>query len=123
MRLKVAVKNMIKEEESFNITYSKYYDILYMDKDYDKECDFVEEAFNKYSLSKPVKILDVGCGTGGHLIPLAKRGYEVVGIMRAYGVNNSIGMFLCCGLILVCLFCGLLWLLLGRLSSIGRRAF
>ena len=32
---------------------------------------------------------------------------------RAYGVNNSIGMLLCCGLVLVCLFCGLLWLLLG----------
>jgi len=31
--------------------------------------------------------------------------------MRAYGVNNSIWNVLCCGL--VCLFCGLLWLLLG----------
>ena len=35
------------------------------------------------------------------------------GVARAYGVNNSIGMLLCCGLVLVCLFCGLLWLLLG----------
>jgi SAM-dependent methyltransferase len=68
---------------SFGRIYSKYYDVLYIDKDYEKECDFVERAFNNYSQFKPVKILDVGCGTGGHLIPLARRGYEVVGIDKS----------------------------------------
>lgn len=54
-----------------------------MDKDYEKECDFIEEAFKQYSSFRPLKILDVGCGTGGHLIPLARRGYEVVGIDKS----------------------------------------
>ena len=61
-------------------TYGEYYDIFYDDKDYEQECDFVQKIFKKYS-SFPVKsILDAGCGTGGHSIPLAFRGYEVTGI-------------------------------------------
>lgn len=60
--------------------YAKYYDALYAEKTYEKECDFVEEVFQRYSQSKPVDILDAGCGTGGHLIPLTMRGYNVVGV-------------------------------------------
>jgi 2-polyprenyl-3-methyl-5-hydroxy-6-metoxy-1,4-benzoquinol methylase len=61
-------------------TYGEYYDIFYSDKDYEKECDFVQEIFKEYS-KKPVKsILDAGCGTGGHSIPFALRGYRVTGI-------------------------------------------
>jgi len=60
--------------------YAKYYDLLYMDKDYKKECDFMEKIFEKYLDSKPKKILDLGCGTGGHLTILARRGYEITGI-------------------------------------------
>jgi SAM-dependent methyltransferase len=61
-------------------SYGKYYDIIYADKDYEKECNFLEEIFRKYSKFMPKAILDSGCGTGGHAIPLAKRGYEVTGI-------------------------------------------
>jgi SAM-dependent methyltransferase len=61
-------------------TYGEYYDIFYSDKDYEKECDFLEEIFKACS-AKPVKsILDIGCGTGGHSILLAGRGYKVSGI-------------------------------------------
>lgn len=58
----------------------KYYEILYADKDYEKECKFLEKIFKNYSNSTPRSILDVGCGTGGHAIPLAKRGYELTAV-------------------------------------------
>jgi 2-polyprenyl-3-methyl-5-hydroxy-6-metoxy-1,4-benzoquinol methylase len=74
---------MKEENVSFEEIYSKYYDELYMDKDYGRECDFIEEVFKYFCSHKPVKILDVGCGTGGHLMPLASRGYQVLGIDKS----------------------------------------
>lgn len=41
------------------------------------ECDFIEQELR---LSKNVRILDVGCGTGRHSIELTKRGYSVTGV-------------------------------------------
>jgi len=61
-------------------SYSKYYDIIYADKDYEKECNFLEEIFRKYLAWIPKTVLDAGCGTGGHALLLAKRGYEVTGV-------------------------------------------
>jgi 2-polyprenyl-3-methyl-5-hydroxy-6-metoxy-1,4-benzoquinol methylase len=61
-------------------TYGEYYDIFYSDKDYERECDFIQEIFKKYSSSPIKSILDAGCGTGGHSVPLAYRGYKVNGI-------------------------------------------
>jgi SAM-dependent methyltransferase len=66
----------------FGKIYSSAYDNLYHDKDYEKECDFLENIFGKYK-KKVMTILDLGCGTGGHAIILAKRGYEVTGIDRS----------------------------------------
>jgi len=60
--------------------YGKYYDLIYKDKDYKAECVFIEEVFQKFS-PKPIKtILDCGLGTGGHALPLARKGYDVTGI-------------------------------------------
>jgi 2-polyprenyl-3-methyl-5-hydroxy-6-metoxy-1,4-benzoquinol methylase len=61
-------------------TYGEYYDIFYDGKDYEQECDFIQEIFKKYSSSTVKSILDAGCGTGGHSLPLAFRGYKVTGI-------------------------------------------
>jgi len=60
--------------------YGRFYDIFYSDKDYEEECDFLEEIFKRYAPFKPRTILDGGCGTGGHVIPLAKRGYDMTGV-------------------------------------------
>ncbi len=64
-------------------TYAKYYDFIYADKDYEDECNFLEAIFRSFSDSKPRRILDLGCGTGGHAIPLARRGYRVFGVDRS----------------------------------------
>jgi len=65
---------------------AKIYDLIYQDKDYQVECDFVEEVFQNFS-SKPVRtILDGGCGTGGHAIPLAERDYQVTGFDSSEGM-------------------------------------
>lgn len=63
--------------------YSNYYDILYEEKNYGAECDFIETIFSKFYLAPVKHILDLGCGTGGHAIPLAQRGYHVTGIDRS----------------------------------------
>jgi len=60
--------------------YAVYYDLIYSDKDYEAECKFVEEIFQKYSSSRIATILELGCGTGGHAIPLGRKGYKVLGI-------------------------------------------
>ncbi len=66
----------------FGREYSKAYDLLYREKDYDRECDFLETIFRK-SGRKVQSVLDLGCGTGGHAVILGKRGYKVTGVDRS----------------------------------------
>ena len=69
--------------------YAKYYDLLYKDKDYEEECDFIEQAFQKYSNLKVKNILELGCGTGGHAVPLASRKYEITGLDASTVMLNT----------------------------------
>jgi len=64
----------------FGSAYANAYDVLYHDKDYSFECDIIESIFDRYGKFPIRSILDLGCGTGNHAIPLAERGYEVVGV-------------------------------------------
>ncbi len=66
----------------FGDEYTRAYDSLYKDKNYEKECDFIEETFKKYGY-RPESILDLGCGTGNHALILAQRGYKVTGVDRS----------------------------------------
>ncbi len=60
--------------------YANFYDAYYVSKDYEKEAAFVLSLTKKYGVKKNFKtILDIGCGTGGHLIPFARAGFKVVG--------------------------------------------
>ncbi len=59
--------------------YSKYYDLLYKDKDYSSEVNFIDSLLGAHA-DKPKKLLELGSGTGKHACLLAKKGYEIVGI-------------------------------------------
>lgn len=64
----------------FDAQYAGQYDLLYAGKDYSAECDLVESAIRKYAATRPRTLLDVGCGTGGHSIELARRGFTMTGV-------------------------------------------
>jgi len=57
--------------------YAKYYNILYREKDYKSEAEYVMSLINKYSRSKVKTILNMGCGTGNHDRRFYDMGYEV----------------------------------------------
>lgn len=65
-------------KDNFN-QYAPYYDLIYKDKNYRKECDFLISIFKKHSRKRPASIIDLACGTGNHLILLAKEGLKVTG--------------------------------------------
>jgi SAM-dependent methyltransferase len=59
--------------------YSKYYNLLYKDKDYSIEVDYVESLIKRFH-PRAKTILDIGCGTGIHASLLVDRGYTVHGM-------------------------------------------
>ena len=59
--------------------YARYYDLLYRDKDYLQETDYVVSRLER-SVPRARDILELGCGTGAHAEELARRGFTVHGI-------------------------------------------
>ena len=59
--------------------YAAYYDLLYADKDYAAEAAYVASLIRKTDPSAS-RILELGCGTGGHAACLAAMGYTVHGV-------------------------------------------
>ncbi len=59
--------------------YARYYDLLYRDKDYAGEAQFVHNLLKNYAPSTK-SILELGCGTGYHAMLLAKEGYQFHGV-------------------------------------------
>ena len=67
----------------FGLTYASAYDALYRGKDYEGEADLVERILAREAMPGHRTLLDLGCGTGNHALPLARRGYLVVGVDRS----------------------------------------
>lgn len=59
--------------------YSKYYNLLYLDKDYDAESQYIESLMKRFNPNTKT-ILELGCGTGKHAKLLEEKGYELFGI-------------------------------------------
>lgn len=70
---------------NFLKSYAQYFNLLYRDKDYSKDANFIAQVLQAY-LPRTRSILDLGCGTGAHSYLLAEQGFEV------YGIDSSADM-------------------------------
>ena len=59
--------------------YGEYYDLFNSGKKYDQEVEYIIGLFDNHS-NKINKVLEFGCGTGGHAFALAERQIAVTGI-------------------------------------------
>ncbi len=59
--------------------YPQYYDLGYR-WNTQVECDFIVACLKQHGPAGAKRILDIGCGSGRHVLELAKRGYEMTGI-------------------------------------------
>ncbi|TWU34522.1 class I SAM-dependent DNA methyltransferase [Novipirellula artificiosorum] len=62
--------------------YSRYYDLLYKDKDYTAEAAYIRTLFDRFAWGAQDS-LELGCGTGKHACLLAEQGISVTGIDRS----------------------------------------
>lgn len=75
---------MKKEKDSTAVfsNYARYYDLLYQDKDYEGEADYVAKLIKQYH-PEAGSILELGSGTGIHASLLVEKRYSVYGIERS----------------------------------------
>jgi SAM-dependent methyltransferase len=67
------------ESYSFSKRYSEVFDLLYESKPYEQEAKLVLEGMNATSKQKSLRVLDVACGTGKHLVHFARQGHTTFG--------------------------------------------
>lgn len=83
------------KNKNFQI-YSKYYNLLYGDKDYRTESNYVASKIKQYTPDAK-SILEFGSGTGGHGLLLQKRGFQIFGLDQSeYMVEEAIKKGLPC---------------------------
>ena len=63
-------------------SYSRYYDLLYRDKDYAGETAYLVSHLRRHA-PRAGRILELGCGTGAHAEHLARAQYLVHGVDRS----------------------------------------
>jgi len=71
-----------QNSEAVFADYARYYDLLYRDKDYAAEAEYVMGLIRKFHPSVR-SILELGSGTGIHASLLAEKGFTVHGIERS----------------------------------------
>lgn len=59
--------------------YSAYYDLLYRDKNYQEEANYIDALIKKYAPNAQT-LIDFGCGTGSHCFLLEQKGYQIDGV-------------------------------------------
>ena len=63
--------------------FAAYYDrLMQQDLNYAQWADYIENLFGHYGLN-PDLVCDLACGTGNITIPLAQRGYDMIGLDRS----------------------------------------
>lgn len=63
--------------------FAGYYDrLMTEDINYEQIADFIENIFTEYDI-EPQLVADLACGTGNITIPMAKRGYEMIGVDKS----------------------------------------
>ena len=70
---------MTNETMSDVYRYPKYYALGYR-WNTEAECDFIEACLKADGPPKAVRLLDIGCGAGRHMMRLAQHGFRVTGI-------------------------------------------
>ena len=85
----------MSEEIPFN-KIANYYDLIYQDKNYLKEVEYIKNLIAEFADNKE-SILELGCGTGKHASLLAEEGYqmsvvdkssEMIKIAKSRGLEN-----------------------------------
>ena len=67
--------------------FSKFYDSLMQNADYEKRAEYYTSILSSYGVNKEI-LLDLGCGTGTMSVLMADKGYDVI------GVDSSVGMLM-----------------------------
>ena len=68
--------------------FARHYDrFMLRYVDYRSWVDYIEKLFRHYK-QKPVRVLDLACGTGIPTLLLAERGYQMVGLDRSAAMLN-----------------------------------
>ena len=71
----------MSNEHTFD-SYARYYDLLYRDKDYKAEADYIAALIRRYRPDAHT-ILELGSGSGLHAILLSQKGFKVQGVERS----------------------------------------